>query len=172
MARASTVKGELYKSAETCQNLLVCENLHCVLQFNHGDMQGEAIASQVTHLRASAHAGAAELEDLIQQHDEDKATVDILQQKLADAEEEIEVLRLQAERAAILEVQSEISSRLVEDLQVSSPWNGMICVAPQIFLQCHSYTACEHHTSAACALMTSACLFSSHPDLHFVSGVE
>jgi len=62
----------------------------------------------------------------MQQHDEDKVTVEILQQKLADAEEEIEVLRLQAERAAILEVQSEISSRLVEDLQVSfAPAIGM-----------------------------------------------
>lgn len=83
-------------------------------------VQGKEIASQVTHLRASAQTGAAELQTLIQQHDEDQATVDMLQEKLADAEEEIQVLRLQAERAAILEVQSEISSRLVEDLQVSS----------------------------------------------------
>lgn len=77
-------------------------------------------------MRASAQTGAAELQSLMQQHDEDKVTVEILQQKLADAEEEIEVLRLQAERAAILEVQSEISSRLVEDLQVSfAPAIGM-----------------------------------------------
>lgn len=121
MARASTVEGELYKSADSVQDLNVCQRIRYAAQPTDGDMQGKAIASHVTHLRASAQAGAAELEDLIQQHDEDKATVEMLQQKLADAEEEIEVLRLQAERAAILEVQSEISSRLVEDLQVRSP---------------------------------------------------
>lgn len=83
-------------------------------------MQGKALASQVSTLRESAEEGAAELEDLQKQQDKDAAAAAELQRQLAEAEEEIAVLRLQAERAAILEVQSEISSRLVEDLQVLS----------------------------------------------------
>ena len=81
-------------------------------------VQGKVLASQVSTLRESAEEGAAELEDLQKQQDKDAAAAAELRSQLADAEEEIAVLRLQAERAAILEVQSEISSRLVEDLQV------------------------------------------------------
>jgi hypothetical protein len=80
--------------------------------------QGQALASQVSTLRESAEVGAAELENLQKQQNRDAAYAAELKRQLAEAEEEIAVLRLQAERAAILEVQSEISSRLVEDLQV------------------------------------------------------
>lgn len=81
-------------------------------------MQGKELATQVSTLRKAAEVTAAELELLQKQQDDDKASAADLAEQLADAEEEIAVLRLQAERAAILEVQSEISSRLVEDLQV------------------------------------------------------
>lgn len=80
-------------------------------------VQGKALASQVSTLRKSAEVGAAELESLQIQQNEDEEAGEELQSQLAEAEDEIAVLRLQAERAAILEVQSEISSRLVEDLQ-------------------------------------------------------
>lgn len=80
--------------------------------------QGEVLATQVSTLRESAEVGAAELESLQKQQNKDAAAAAELKSQLAEAEEEIAVLRLQAERAAILEVQSEISSRLVEDLQV------------------------------------------------------
>lgn len=83
-------------------------------------MQGQALANQVSTLRESAEVGAAELENLQKQQDKDAAAAADLKRQLEDAEEEIAVLRLQAERAAILEVQSEISSRLVEDLQARS----------------------------------------------------
>jgi TolA-binding protein len=111
-------------------------------------VQGKQLATQVTTLRKAAEVSAAELETLQKQQDEDKASAAELQAQLAEAEEEIAVLRLQAERAAILEVQSEISSRLVEDLQVHirpalaegsmcvrctgcAPWRCMHCLRSQ-----------------------------------------
>jgi hypothetical protein len=82
-------------------------------------LQGKEIASQVYHLRESAESGAAALKALQDEQSANVVAAEDLRDRLRDAEEEIELLRLQAQRAAILEVQSVLSSRLVEDLQVS-----------------------------------------------------
>lgn len=81
-------------------------------------MQGHSIAEEVSTLAAETSSYTETLRTLREQQEGDSVEVVALKQKLADAEEEMDVLRLQAERATLLEVQTEIAGKLVEDLQV------------------------------------------------------
>ena len=80
--------------------------------------QGQSIAAEVSSLTSETGGHAKKLRKLRAQRDSDSNEVERLRQKLAEAEEEMELLRLQAERAALLEVQTEIANKLVEDLEV------------------------------------------------------
>lgn len=83
--------------------------------------QGQVIATAVSTLTTETSAHAAKLKELRKQKVGNSAEADELRALLADAEEEIAVLRLQAERAALLEVQTALAAQLVEDLQVCLP---------------------------------------------------
>jgi predicted nucleic acid-binding Zn-ribbon protein len=76
------------------------------------------IATAVSTLTTETSTHAVKLKELRKQKMGHSAEADELRAQLTKAEEEIAVLRLQGERAALLEVQTALAAQLVEDLQV------------------------------------------------------
>lgn len=81
-------------------------------------MQSQDIATVVNTLKQQGKQGAQRLSKLKTLHKGSKEGVEELRARLAAAEEEMAVLRQQAQRAALLEVQNEVAAQLVEDLTV------------------------------------------------------
>ena len=94
----------------------------------------------MSSLTSETDGHAEKLRALRAQKDGDAAEVETLKQKLAEAEEEMELLRLQAERAALLEVQTEIANKLVEDLEV--------CLTQAPLSRCAAHGICVRVSTA------------------------
>lgn len=79
--------------------------------------QGRKMAGKVARLRQVADERASKVQQLETEKEEEDGITDGMRQSLSEKEEEVALLRLQAERAALLEIESEIQQKLIADLR-------------------------------------------------------